>query len=263
MSTLRVPSSWFTQSNDMSDSIELIQDASLDCSLATLRYSSLKGGQLISAEKSDVYLVTLDDGHTRIVCKVTSRRRKAAQLHHEAIMYRILKELQGHSIPQCFGYYTKGEIGCLVLEYCGETLGRTSNDFFVTPVSYKKQAIEILEKIHRIGYKHNDFCAPNIALDNQGKIRVIDFSHGSPHGGTHGCHELKDANKHITIGILQPRPGGLCMELKEAAIEIGAWLPLQIVMDIIDVEDHPLDNPEEIIQTYALYYRPNILEEIS
>ncbi|KAH9940264.1 hypothetical protein B0H21DRAFT_755237 [Amylocystis lapponica] len=159
-----------------------------------------------------------------MVCKITSNRRENAQLRGEAIMYGNLKALQGHSIPRCFGYYSSGEKGCLVLEYCGETLDRAGKEFFVTPVSYKKQALGILEDIHRMKYLHNDFRDRNIALDEQGKIRLIDFGHAGSHGGTHGCHDLKDG-KHLAVGIVQPDKDGSYGELNLAANDIGAWLP--------------------------------------
>ncbi|KAH9940228.1 hypothetical protein B0H21DRAFT_824880 [Amylocystis lapponica] len=272
MSTLSVPSPWFSQLNGMSrmaDSIELTLDASVECYQATLPCSSLKGGRQINSRTSDVYLVTLDDSDTKIVCKVTSNRRETAQLRGEAIMYRNLKALQGLSIPQCFGYYSSGENGegpmsCLVLKYCGETLDLSGKEFFVTPVVYKKQALEILEEIHRMNYEHNDFCARNIALDEQKKIRLIDFGHAGPHGGSHGCHELKDG-KHIAIGIVQETRDGLCAELDWAAINIGAWMPRSfgVCMAFVEAKRY-LDNPEKIIEDYGLDWIPRkeILEEI-
>lgn len=42
------------------------------------------------------------------------------RLRHEAQIYRKLVSVQGTRVAICYGYFEEHDMGCLVLEYCGE-----------------------------------------------------------------------------------------------------------------------------------------------
>lgn len=93
------------------------------------------GHQLLHYDYSMVYRGVISQEGLRdkdAVCKIA--RRDLSRIRHEAKLYDDpdrLGGLQGKYVPRCYGYFegfTRSkagqnvEIGCLVLEYCGERL---------------------------------------------------------------------------------------------------------------------------------------------
>ncbi|KAH9940237.1 hypothetical protein B0H21DRAFT_697823 [Amylocystis lapponica] len=185
----------------------------------------VEAGKRIHSGHANIYLSTVNNDNC-VVFKVSSESHKVDRLRHEADIYETFKVLQGDLIPRCYGYYEQKDglrrlHGCLVLEFCGSTI--EVEKFLLIPRAYKEQVIEVMEKIHEMGYKHCNFRQDNVVVDDLGKLRLLDFEYTDRHPGRDGCSNLNQ-NEHIVCGDDKPRYW-YCRELKDVALAIGAWKP--------------------------------------
>ncbi|KZT18901.1 hypothetical protein NEOLEDRAFT_1079084 [Neolentinus lepideus HHB14362 ss-1] len=106
--------------------------------------------------------------------------RKEAKIYDER-----LEPVQGSAVPNFFGLYkTKIPVkdrfvrivGCLLLEYCGESVGL----FEYLEVPTRALLLKKLRDIHLCGIMHGDFAERNVVMQGD-DIRIIDFHHASRH----------------------------------------------------------------------------------
>lgn len=101
---------------------------------------------------------------------LTKHENASAQFDHEVSMYKYLESLQGTVIPTL---YAHGNIGGLLQVIVLENFGRciTSDEFQMR----KDEVYEAIEKINDLGIMHGDLRLPNIMVDHENRIRIIDF----------------------------------------------------------------------------------------
>jgi Protein kinase domain len=111
--------------------------------------------------EEDVVFKTID---------ISKRNDGMEQFDHEVAMYKVLQRLQGLHIPRLLAY---GSLGGLLIVIVFENVGRC-----ITKEEAAEREVEINEvlgEIHKKGIMHNDLRLPNIMVDKEGKIRIIDF----------------------------------------------------------------------------------------
>lgn len=96
------------------------------------------------------------------------------QFDHEVEMYKHLESLQGLCIPKFIAYGNLGGlIQVIVLENVGNHI--TLDQFYA-----RKHDIDIaVQKIHSLNVEHGDLRLPNIAIDSNDCIRILDFGMSS------------------------------------------------------------------------------------
>jgi serine/threonine protein kinase len=89
------------------------------------------------------------------------------QAHQEATAYSLLKELQGYTIPFCYGVFSGERCGvALLLE---EIKGKPLVDRLC-------EAFDIsMQSIHDAGVAHCDISGDNILLPENGDAIFVDF----------------------------------------------------------------------------------------
>ncbi|KAI0309747.1 hypothetical protein OF83DRAFT_1179265 [Amylostereum chailletii] len=94
-----------------------------------------------------------------------------------------LVSLQGLHIPRYYGMYAnphEGEEGqplaCMLLEYCGSCLSDPKRGPG-SPKLSKTALLAAVTAIHDLGFVHGDITADNILLDNDGGLKVVDFTY--------------------------------------------------------------------------------------
>ncbi|KII85341.1 hypothetical protein PLICRDRAFT_178430 [Plicaturopsis crispa FD-325 SS-3] len=104
-------------------------------------------------------------------------KRSSLDIEDEARAYRgKLQTLQGTVVPRFFGYFKaetqlKREIGCLVLEDCGERVG---GSFLALPHADRVTIFKLLAKLHERRCATDDFAERNVVC-RDGEYRLIDF----------------------------------------------------------------------------------------
>ncbi|KAI3658610.1 hypothetical protein MP638_006392 [Amoeboaphelidium occidentale] len=109
---------------------------------------------------------------------LTKRENALAQFDHEVSVYKELESLQGTVIPTLYAY---GNIGGLLQVIVLENVGRciTSDEFQMR----KDEVYEAIKKINDLGIMHGDLRLPNIMVDQENCIRIIDFGFSEKVGG--------------------------------------------------------------------------------
>ena len=100
------------------------------------------------------------------------------QFNHEVSIYRELEELQGDVIPRLIAY---GNLGGLLQVIVLENVGKS-----ITREQAEQKHDEIntaLQRIHENGILHGDLRLPNILIDKENKVRIIDFGMSSKQEG--------------------------------------------------------------------------------
>lgn len=92
------------------------------------------------------------------------------QFNLEVSVYKTLEDLQGFCVPRLIAY---GQLGGLlqiiILENAGKCITREQAE------QRQSEIDTALQQIHGKGIEHNDLRLPNILIDEQNKIRIIDF----------------------------------------------------------------------------------------
>ena len=97
---------------------------------------------------------------------------------HEVEIYKHLEHLQGDVIPKFLGCGSLyGLLKVIILQDVGRSI--TKEEF----MERKDEWSALLDKIHDSGVKHGDVRYPNITLDNQNKMRIIDFGFSTIEAG--------------------------------------------------------------------------------
>ncbi|KAI3633068.1 hypothetical protein MIR68_009143 [Amoeboaphelidium protococcarum] len=92
------------------------------------------------------------------------------QFNNEVEVYKALESLQGTVIPKFFAY---GTLCSMLLVIVLENVGS-----YMTTEQYserKSDVYEALDKINALGYRHGDVRFPNLTIDRNGRVRIIDF----------------------------------------------------------------------------------------
>ncbi|PSR76124.1 hypothetical protein PHLCEN_2v8674 [Hermanssonia centrifuga] len=147
-------------------------------------------------------------------------------LEVEAELYNTrLKDLQGTDVPRFFGLFTgiiEGfpiRIACILLEYCGPTMGGYFKDY---DIPTRGKIIEALVHIHNAGVQHNDFDTYHVILDQSDsrdlKVRIVDFGHADKHT----CRRKMEIRPYE----FAPWQGDFsCSELYDLAYCTDFWTP--------------------------------------
>ena len=137
-------------------------------------------------------------------CKAATREA-AALIEHEA---RSLAKLEHENVVQVFDVVREGSDVAIVMQFIeGETLRvwqlRTAPDWREVIACYV-QAAEALAAVHLAGLEHADFKPDNVLIDNQGRVRVIDFGLGL-HSSPPDDHDDQDEHEveRLNVGTLE------------------------------------------------------------
>ncbi|KAH8111266.1 hypothetical protein DFH11DRAFT_1546666 [Phellopilus nigrolimitatus] len=150
------------------------------------------------------------------------------------------EELEGKVIPAYLGFYSgkdKGqrEIGCIVMEDCGENIGTTAK----LPLEVQEKLCGLLKTLHDFGLHHVNFST-NKVFERDGKYRIIDHDSLKQHE----CEW--DGNWHIGEEI--PFIGELkCRNLRVTGKKLGIWKPFYGKSVMINGEDYM--NEKDIFPT--------------
>jgi len=101
---------------------------------------------------------------------ISKRKDGLDQFDHEISIYRELDSLQGHVIPTLIAY---GNLGGLLQVIVLENVGKS-----ITSEQAVQKHDEIntaLQRIHEKGIVHGDLRLPNILVDENNIVRIIDF----------------------------------------------------------------------------------------
>jgi serine/threonine protein kinase len=120
--------------------------------------------------------------------------RDILQAYHEATAYSVLKPLQGHVIPFCYGVYDPVDDGGVVLlleELCGTTLLETLTNLSADVGHEHLQEVlqgddnrfkkvfrecwDSLQELHKSEYAHRDVKGDNIILLKNGQAIFVDL----------------------------------------------------------------------------------------
>ncbi|KAH8111278.1 hypothetical protein DFH11DRAFT_1614237 [Phellopilus nigrolimitatus] len=85
------------------------------------------------------------------------------------------EELEGTVIPTYLGFYSGkderlGEIGCIVMEDCGENIGTTET----LPLGIQEKLCGLLKALHDFRLHHVDFSTHKV-VERDGKYRIIGY----------------------------------------------------------------------------------------
>jgi hypothetical protein len=111
------------------------------------------------------------------------------QFNHELSIYRDLEDLQGNVIPRLIAY---GNLGGLLQVIVLENVGKS-----ITREQAEQKHDEInaaLQRIHENGVVHGDLRLPNILIDKENNVRIIDFGMSSKQEGNITETFLLDSN---------------------------------------------------------------------
>jgi serine/threonine protein kinase len=101
---------------------------------------------------------------------ISKRDDGLAQFNKEVSVYRKLEDLQGVCIPHLIAYGNLGGLlQVIILEFVGRSITKGE------AIGKKLEIDNTVKQIHAKGIVHNDLRLPNILLDSQGMIRIIDF----------------------------------------------------------------------------------------
>lgn len=115
----------------------------------------------IFMDKPNVVFKTID---------ISKRNDGVEQFNKEVSVYRRLKKLQGICIPRLIAYGNLGGLlQVIVLEHAGQSISKDG------AIAKKDEINGVLKLIRAEGIIHNDLRLPNILIDEQGKIKIIDF----------------------------------------------------------------------------------------
>ena len=153
-----------------------------------------------------------------------SARRTIARLesrHRDFNEGQITQAFDHPNVIKCFGHGETGRTDYLVLEYLEgmtlSTLTETDSRRLVgRRLSYLCQSACGLDHVHTRRFVHHDFCAKNLFVTSDNRIRVIDFGLATP---------LLDTQAYIgrvgTAEILAPEV--LRREPSDHRADIFAW----------------------------------------
>jgi serine/threonine protein kinase len=105
---------------------------------------------------------------------ITKKQGGLDQFNQELSIYRDLEDLQGNVIPRLIAY---GNLGGLLQVIVLENVGKS-----ITREQAEQRHDEIntaLQRIHEKGVVHGDLRLPNIVIDQDNKVRIIDFGMSS------------------------------------------------------------------------------------
>ncbi|PSR76125.1 hypothetical protein PHLCEN_2v8675 [Hermanssonia centrifuga] len=165
-----------------------------------------------------------DGSEQEVVCKIV--KGDTMPLEVEAELYNTrLKDLQGTDVPRFFGLFTgiiEGfpiRIACILLEYCGPTMGGYFGDY---DMATRGKIIEAFVRLHNAGVQHNDIDTYHIILDEADsenlQVRIIDFDHAEKHT----CKREMEIRPYE----FAPWRGDFrCWELYDLALDTDFWTP--------------------------------------
>lgn len=118
-------------------------------------------------------------------------------------IWRKLRELAGIFIPGLFGAYSlegrEGyqDTGALVQQYAGATV----SSFDTLSHKQRQELYRIVAKIHESHVEHGDLSPRNVALNDDGRVMVLDFSHSKLHEceGEGNCQELQSLHWELQL----------------------------------------------------------------
>lgn len=108
---------------------------------------------------------------------ISKRDEGLEQFNMEVEVYKRLEELQGICIPRFIAYGNLGGLlQVIVLEHVGKIISRED------AIARTDEINEKLKLIRTKGIIHNDVRRRNILVDDQGKIKIIDFGFATEEG---------------------------------------------------------------------------------
>ncbi|EGO04146.1 hypothetical protein SERLA73DRAFT_173563 [Serpula lacrymans var. lacrymans S7.3] len=132
-----------------------------------------------------------------VVAKVMSGGEAKERMKVEKDIYDRLLDMQGSSIPQCYGLFEcLGSSYILVLSHCGDPL----EAFSTLHKADKLQLMNILINIHKRGVIHNDVEPRNVVRGRQrNQLSLIDFGLSEVHKCGRFCDEIDNATMELEI----------------------------------------------------------------
>ena len=101
---------------------------------------------------------------------ISKRKDGLSQFNNEVSVYQQLEEIQSNCIPRLIAYGNLGGLlQVIILENVGSSITREK------AIEKQYEIDEALRQIHAKGIVHNDLRLPNILINSEDKISIIDF----------------------------------------------------------------------------------------
>ncbi|KAJ4466236.1 hypothetical protein J3R30DRAFT_2280291 [Lentinula aciculospora] len=155
------------------------------------------------AHRGTLYICSDEKQFEEVVVKVGRDDYSRQSMRHELQIYEHLARAKVQSVPHCYGFFedieSKDSPYILITSYAGESLASiqrreylVSNDPVVIPKSQHPAFLRSLAEVHAAGIHHRDLRSPNIVIDKNGKVSIIDFDLARPYiTGQQRKHERK------------------------------------------------------------------------
>ncbi|KAJ3852513.1 hypothetical protein EV368DRAFT_64867 [Lentinula lateritia] len=152
----------------------------LESCLRIIVKSWIGGGASGHAHRGILYIGSDDKRCEEVVVKFGRDDHSRQSMRHELKVYEYLAQAKVNSVPHCYGLFedigNKDSPYILVTSYAGESLAASwKKGTGAIPKSQHPTYLRSLAEIHAAGIHHRDLRAPNVVIDKNGKVSLIDF----------------------------------------------------------------------------------------
>ncbi|KAJ3864299.1 hypothetical protein EV359DRAFT_81551 [Lentinula novae-zelandiae] len=142
--------------------------------------SWIGGGASGHAHRGILYIGSDDKRCEDVVVKFGRDDHSRQSMRHESKVYEYLAQAKVKSVPHFYGLFedieNKDSPYILVTSYAGESLAVSwKRGRAMIPKSQHPTYLRSLAEIHAAGIHHRDLRAPNVVIDKDGKVTLIDF----------------------------------------------------------------------------------------
>ncbi|KAJ3795483.1 hypothetical protein GGU11DRAFT_223629 [Lentinula aff. detonsa] len=148
--------------------------------------SRIGGGASGHAHRAMMYIGSDNEHFQDVVVKVGRDDYSRQSMRHELQIYEYLARAKVESVPHCYGLFedieSKHSPYILVTSYAGKSLADlqrkeyiANNGTVTVPKIQHPAFLRGLAEIHAAGIHHRDLRPPNIVIDKNGKVSIIDF----------------------------------------------------------------------------------------